>query len=65
MIITCECGNEMTFNNKDKRTGKENEITDDEGQYVTADATKFSFWQQHDVVGLACTHCDKAIWLFT
>lgn len=63
--ITCDCGNEMKFNTTNEGTGEENETTEREGQYVTADQNKYSFWQQHDVVGVICEQCDKAIWLFT
>lgn len=63
--INCDCGNEMIFNNIDEDTGKESKVTEDEGQYVTKDHSKFSFWQQHDVVGIVCVKCDKAIWMFT
>lgn len=63
--ITCDCGNEMKFNTIDKETGKEAEVVEDEGQYATADKSKYSFWEQHDVVGISCEQCDKAIWFFT
>lgn len=65
MKITCDCGNEMKFNNIDEDTKEEYEVTEDEGQYVTKDFSKFSFWQLHDVVGIECEKCDKAIWMFT
>lgn len=65
MKIICDCGNEMIFNNIDEDTGEENDYTEDEGQYVTVDHSKYSFWQQHDVVGIVCKKCDKDIWLFT
>jgi hypothetical protein len=65
MKITCDCGNEMVFNEINEDTGEKNDYTDGEGLYVTVDHSKFSFWQQHDVVGTVCNQCDKDIWLFT
>lgn len=65
MKITCDCGNEMILNTTNEDTGEENKVTGDEGQYATNDYSKYSFWQQHDVVGIVCQQCDKAIWLFT
>ena len=63
MKLICDCGNEQEFNTIDKETGQPNKITEDEGQYATIDG--FEFWQQHDVVGIVCDKCKKAIWLFT
>jgi len=63
MKIICDCGNEEIFNTISKDTGEENSITEDEGQYSTID--NFRFWETHDVVGIVCEKCGKAIWLFT
>jgi len=63
MRIICDCGNEAEFNTIDEDTGKQTEITENEGQYVTIKG--FDLWQQHDVVGIVCQKCGKAIWLFT
>lgn len=63
MKIICNCGNEAEFNTIDKDTGKQTSITEGEGQYATVE--RFDFWQQHDVVGVVCEKCGKAIWLFT
>lgn len=62
--ITCDCGNEMEFNTIDEETGLEANITEDEGQYATIDHSKFNLWEMHDVVGIVCNKCDKAIWCF-
>lgn len=64
MKIVCDCGNETEFNTIDEDTGEESEITEGEGQYVTVDISKISFWEQHDVVGIVCKKCDKSVWLF-
>lgn len=63
MKIICDCGNEEEFNTIDEETGKENEISEDEGQYATI--KNFEFWENHDVVGIVCSKCGKEIWLFT
>ena len=64
MKIICECGNEMEFNTIDEDTGEQTEY-EEEGQYATTDYNKFRFWTTHDVVGMVCNKCDKAIWIFT
>lgn len=64
MKITCDCGNEVTFNTINEDTGEESTISEDEGQYATTDG-RFRFWSAHDVVGMVCEECDKALWLFT
>lgn len=63
MKLTCGCGNEEIFNTIDEDTGEQTRITEDEGQYATID--RFEFWEQHDQIGIVCTKCKKAIWLFT
>lgn len=63
MKLICDCGNEQEFNTIDKETGQQTSYTDGEGQYTTIDS--FEFWQRHDVVGICCSKCKKAIWLFT
>lgn len=63
MKIVCDCGHEEEFNTIDKETGKQTRITDDEGQYATID--NFTFWEMHDVVGIVCDGCGKALWIFT
>lgn len=65
MKIICDCGNEAEFSMINEDTGEPNDYTDGEGLYVTVDISKFSFWQQHDVVGAVCKKCDKDVWLFT
>ena len=65
MKIVCDCGNEAEFKTVNEDTGKQNPYTEDEGQYTTVDMSRFIFWQEHDVVGIACKKCDKGIWLFT
>jgi hypothetical protein len=62
MKIICECGNEAKLNTTDVDTGEETEFTEGEGQYATVDT--FTFWQQHDVVGVVCDKCEKALWMF-
>lgn len=66
MKIICDCGNEMKFNTKDRETGAETEIEEDQGQYARFDESKFSIWQSHDVVGITCNNekCKKGIWVF-
>jgi len=59
MKIICECGNEVNLieqnNNEDR----------DMGLYVVPnDYGKIDFWEQHDVVGMVCRKCEKAIWMF-
>ncbi|MDF2879585.1 MAG: hypothetical protein K0R54_142 [Clostridiaceae bacterium] len=63
MKLICDCGNETIFNTIDIDTGEETSITEGEGQYVTVE--NFRFWQMHDVVGVVCEKCEKALWLFT
>lgn len=65
MKIICDCGNEAEFCTIDEDTGEQTRIDEDEGQYATVDIQKFNFWETHDVVGIKCEKCDKAIWLFT
>lgn len=62
--LICDCGNEIEFSTIDEDTGLETNITEDEGQYTTFDFSKFNLWQMHDVVGIVCKKCDKAIWCF-
>lgn len=64
MKIVCDCGNEMEFNTVDEETGKQTEVIEDEGQYATIDHSKFDFWEAHDVIGIICNKCSKAIWVF-
>ena len=63
MKLICDCGNEQEFNTTNEDTGEPNNITEDEGQYATI--KDFNLWQAHDVVGIVCNKCGKAIWLFT
>ena len=65
MKIVCDCGNEAEFNTVNKDTGEQNSYTEGEGQYVTVDNPKFTFWQAHDIVGVLCEKCVKDIWMFT
>ena len=65
MKLVCDCGNEMEFNTIDDDTGEQTSTTEDEGQYATVEHPKFNLWEQHDVVGIVCKKCDKAIWIFT
>lgn len=65
MKIICDCGNICTFNTKDEETGLENEFEDEEmyGQYARKEG-RFNIWEMHDVVGIECNNCKKAIWMF-
>lgn len=63
MKLICDCGNKEEFNTIDTETGKQTSYTEGEGQFATIE--NFEFWQQHDVVGIYCSKCGKAIWLFT
>ncbi|KEI95106.1 hypothetical protein N496_19305 (plasmid) [Clostridium botulinum A2B3 87] len=63
MKLICDCGNEEEFNTIDEETGEQTTIREDEGQYARIES--FEFWEQHDVVGIMCSKCGKAIWLFT
>lgn len=63
MRIICDCGNEETFDTIDEETGGQTRTTLDEGQYARIDT--FKMWEMHDVVGIVCEKCGKAIWLFT
>ena len=65
MKVICDCGNEADFNTIDEDTGEETPHDEDEGQYAMVEISKFEFWERHDVVGIVCKKCDKAIWLFT
>ena len=65
MKLVCDCGNEVEFNTVYEDTGEQTSTTEDEGQYATIDSSKFNLWEQHDVVGIVCEKCDKAIWIFT
>lgn len=65
MKIVCDCGNEEMFNTIDEETGEQRIDDDNEGQYATVDRSKFEFWETHDVVGIICKKCDKALWLYT
>ena len=66
MKIICDCGNVLVFNTIDEETGLETEYQDDDmyGQYATKDGG-FSLWSEHDVAGVECSKCKKAIWYFT
>ena len=64
--VICDCGNEVEFNTIDEETGEESKIWDeDEGQYATMTGGNFRLWSAHDVVGIVCEECGKAIWMFT
>lgn len=63
MKLICDCGNEEEFNTIDKETGQPNSITEDEGQYATIE--NFVLWQNDYEVGIVCSKCGKAIWMFT
>lgn len=63
MKLICDCGNEQEFNTIDEETGEQTTYAEDEGQYATI--RSFSLWQAHDVVGIECDKCKKAIWIFT
>ena len=63
MKIICDCGNEEIFNTIDGETGEQTTDDEDEGQYATV--AHYNFWQTHDVVGVVCKKCNKALWLFT
>ena len=65
MKIVCDCGNELEFLEKDETTGKPNDVTYDEGLFVTRKDQAMSFWGNHDQIGIVCNECGKAIWLFT
>ena len=60
MKLVCDCGNEMEFINETDQV-----LVEDYGCYVKKDYSKFDFWSMHDVAGIACNKCDKAIWYFT
>jgi hypothetical protein len=62
MRIICDCGNESIFNTT-YDDGTETNVDPEEGQYC--DVKNFDFWQQHDVVGVVCRKCGKALWMFT
>lgn len=62
MKIICDCGNEDIFDTINRDTGEQNNITEEEGQY--ANINSFNLWQSHDVVGIVCEKCGKAIWCF-
>lgn len=63
MKLICDCGNEQEFNTIDEETGEQTSYREDEGQYATIE--NFSLWETHDVVGIVCDKCKKAIWMFT
>lgn len=63
MKLICDCGNEQEFNTIDEETGEQTSYREDEGQYATIEG--FSLWETHDVVGIECDKCKKAIWMFT
>lgn len=63
MKLICDCGNEQEFNTIDEETGEQTSYREDEGQYATIES--FSLWETHDVVGIVCDKCKKAIWMFT
>ena len=66
MRLICDCGNDMEFNTVDEETGEQTPIEDEcEGQYATVEHSQFELWGRHDVVGIICHKCDKAIWLYT
>ena len=62
--LICNCGNEMEFNTIDKKTGEQNSVAEDEGQYATTDDSRFMLWESHDVIGIVCGKCGKAVWTF-
>jgi len=63
MKLICDCGNKEEFNTIDEETGEQTTIREDEGQYATIN--NFDVWETHDTVGIICSKCGKAIWLFT
>ena len=46
------------------KKGEQNSVAEDEGQYATTDDSRFMLWESHDVVGIVCGKCGKAIWTF-
>lgn len=65
MKVVCDCGNESELNTIDADTGEENVVCEDEGQYARLKPKTFTFWEEHDKVGVACDKCEKGVWLFT
>jgi len=63
MKIICDCGNEVNL--VEPNDGEERILDEEMGVYVTEDNSTFDFWQQHDIVGMVCNKCKKAIWMFT
>ena len=64
MKITCDCGNEVKLVQPDD--AEERIVNEEEGMCVHQnDRGKFDFWEQHDVVGIVCNECKKAVWMFT
>ena len=63
MKIICDCGNEVNLiepNDNEERTYDE-----DKGAYVIPDDYgKIDIWEIHDVVGIVCRNCEKAVWMF-
>jgi len=63
MKVICTCGNEVNL--IEPNDGESRTISVEKGMYVTTDNSTFDFWQEHDVVGIVCNKCEKAIWMFT
>ena len=63
MKIICECGNEVNLVEPDD--GEERTPHLDEGTYVIPDDYgKIDIWEKHDIVGIVCRKCEKAVWMF-
>ena len=61
MKIVCDCGNE---DNLIIPKDREDHSITEEGLYVVKDKDTFDFWERHDMVGIVCNKCKRAIWMF-
>jgi len=59
MKIICDCGAVIDLI-EDEDDGYES----DNGIYATPSSRDIRFWEEHDVVGIVCERCKKAVWTF-
>lgn len=59
MKIICDCGTVIDLI-EDEDDGYES----DNGTYATTSSRDIRFWEEHDVVGIVCESCKKAVWMF-
>ena len=59
MKVICDCGAVI-----DLIEDVDDECESEYGTYVTESSGDIRFWEEHDIVGIVCERCKKAVWTF-